>query len=104
MSGIEIIGKGASLPFEFDRRGLDITGWICTLEVKQFPADAPTITRVITPTNDVWKGFLTSTETDTLTPARTYRAVGVLTNATTDEEEPIAGGDVRFHATTSWAA
>jgi hypothetical protein len=101
MSGIEIIGKGDSLPFVFDRNGLDISGWICTLEVKQYPADVAIISRVITPTNGVWEGFLTSTETDTLTAGITYRMVAVLTNATTVEEEQVV---VRFFMRVSWAA
>lgn len=99
MTAISIVRKGESLPFSFDRGDESIDGWICQIEVKKFPADASSITRTITPTNSVWSGFLTSTETTALAIGL-YRLIGVLTNATTVEEEQIS---LRFNITASWA-
>lgn len=98
---IAVRRKGASIPFEFDRDDESIDGWICTIKVKQFDDDTALISRVITPTDETWSGFLTATETDTLTAGITYRFFAILTNATTDEEEQI---ETRFHLTASWAA
>lgn len=102
MTATTIIRQGESLPFQFDRGDESIEDWTCTIEVKQYPSDTAVISRVITPTGSVWEGFLTSTETNTLTTSTQYRIVGVLTNSTTDEEEQITYG-VRFFVTESWA-
>lgn len=96
-----IIQKGESLPFVFDRSGKSIDGWICTLVVKQFPGDTALISRVIPPQASTWPGFLTSTETSTiLTALGQYRAIGLLVNASTGEQEQVP---VRFHLTQAWA-
>ncbi len=81
------IRKGGSLPFVFDRGGEDISGWICTIEVKQYPGDTPAITREVAPDGREWPGFLTSTETAALAPLGTWMIVGVITNAAEDREE-----------------
>ena len=97
---IEIIRKGGSLPFRFDRGDLTIEGWICNIRVKKFPDDGSSISRLIETRAGGWPGLLTSAETDTLSIG-TFRLIGVLTNATTDEEEQILR---RFNITESWAA
>lgn len=98
---IEPVRKGESLPFSFDRGGLSIDGWICTIKVKEFDDDIALISGVVTPTNGVWEGFLTSTQINTLTAGKTYRLFAILTNATTDEAEQV---EARFSLTASWAA
>jgi len=99
MSKIETVRQGESLQFVFDRDGESIDGWICTIEVKKFPGDASSITRVITPEGNEWPGFLTQTETSALAIG-TYRLIGVLTNSSTDEEEQEI---IRFNLTDTWA-
>lgn len=100
-NAFKIVRKGESLPFQFDRDGESIQGWICTIEVKKFPSDVSTIApRIIAPEGDTWPGFLTSTETDTLVKGP-YRLIGVLTNASTDEEKQDI---IRFSVTDSWAS
>jgi len=96
---IEIIRKGGSLPFRFDRGDLTIEGWICNIRVKKFAEDASDISRFIETRAGGWPGLLTSTETTALSLG-TYRLIGVLTNATTDEKEQILQ---RFNITESWA-
>lgn len=97
-----IIRKGESLPFVFDRSGESIEGWICTIEVKEFPSDTSAITpRIISPDGDTWPGFLTSDETASL-PVAGYRLIGVLKNASTNEEEQVME-TTRFNITNSWA-
>ena len=97
-----IVRKGESLNFVFDRDGESIDGWICTISVKTFPADTSAISpRVITPVGRTWPGFLTSTETDTLAIGD-YRLIGLLTNATTNEEEQETEFN-RFNVTEAWA-
>lgn len=101
---IDIVRKGESLDFTFDRDGKTIVDWICTINVRKYPGDASLITRVIPPDNNSrdnpqFKGFLTSTETDGLATG-TYRLVGILTNASTDEEEQQ---NIRFNVTEKWS-
>lgn len=101
MTGFTIVRQGESVPFVFDRDGEDINGWVCTINVKTFASDASLITRVIEPdeSQERWEGFLTSSETSLLSLTN-YRLIGVLTNATTGEEEqPL----IRFNITESWA-
>tara|TARA_R110000782_G_C14819205_1_gene413826 strand:+ start:26921 stop:27232 length:312 start_codon:yes stop_codon:yes gene_type:complete len=102
MSAISVIQQGESLPFIFDRNGEDITGWICTIFVKQYPADTALITRIIPASNArTWEGFLTATETAALDESSTspYTLAGILTNSTTNEEEQIP---IRFNVAPSW--
>lgn len=105
MAKIQSIRQGESLPFVFDRGGEDITGFVCTITVKQFPADSPSVNRVITPSSTengelVWSGFLTSTETSALTAGGHYNLNASLVNATNDEEEAVP---VRFQIAVTWA-
>lgn len=102
MSGgpIDIYTKGQDVPFTFDRDGATVTGWVCTIYVKEFKADTALISRVITlDGNNQWTGFLTSTETDTLSVPTLYRLIAVLTNSTTDEEEVQT---MRFQLNDAW--
>lgn len=101
-NGFTIIRQGESLPFIFDRSGESIEGWICTIEIKTFTSDTSLITpRIISPNGREWPGFLTSDETAAL-PVNGYRLIGVLTNATNNEEEQIME-TTRFNITDSWA-
>lgn len=99
MEGIVTIKPGKSLPFDFDRGGQDISGWTCTIEVKQFPDDVAAISRVITPTDGVWAGYLTATETAALGTGQ-WRILAQLSNTTTDEKEVI---EKRFNIGVGWA-
>lgn len=96
---IQVVRQGGSLPFVFDRGDESIDGWICTINVKIFKNDSSQITRVITPVDDKWTGFLTSTETDALSLGM-YRLIGVLTDSTTNEEEQVV---IRFNLVQRWA-
>lgn len=101
MAKIRVIQQGESLDFKFDRGGESITNWICTINVKQFPDDDSSITRVIPEDEDAnsWDGYLTHTETSTL-DIHLWELIGVLTNSVTDEQEvPV----VRFNVTKAWA-
>ena len=95
---IPIVRKGGSLPFEFDRDGESIDGWACTIEVKKFPDSTADVSRVVTPTDSKWKGFLTPAETAAL-DVGLYHLTALLTNATTGEDEPITK---RFHVARPW--
>ncbi len=105
MAKIKVIRQGESLPFVFDRGGEDTTGYICTIFVKQFPADAAAVTRVIPLTTNSktgfaeWSGFLTSTETAALAIGF-WNIDAQLVKASTDEEESIP---VRFQVVVPWA-
>lgn len=96
MSAIPGIKQGEDLEFIFDLDGEEITGWICTIQVKIFPSDAALISRVIPPVERAWPGFLTSTETAALAVSTKspYYLTGILTNSTTDQERQIPK---RFH-------
>lgn len=97
-----VIQQGQSLPFIFDRGGLSIAGWVCTIYVKIFPSDTTAITaRVITPSACDWPGFLTATETDSLTPGKQYFLIGVLTKGSTDEEEKPP---IKFYLQKTWVS
>lgn len=86
------------MPFTFDLGGDPIEGWVCTVNIRRFPSDADIISRVVTAVGSEWPGFLTPAETGAL-GNQTYRLTGVLTNATTGEEEQIP---VRFNITDAW--
>lgn len=96
-----IINAGESLDFSFDRGGLPVEDWICTLVVKQYPHSTAEISRQI-PIDEFeqWSGYLTSDETTALSSRGVYRMIGVLTNLITDEEEQIP---IRFQLNDSWA-
>ena len=98
---LTIISAGESLDFAFDRGGLPVDGWICTLVVKQLPGDTAEISRQI-PLDDCqqWSGYLTTDETGALTQRGIYRMIGVLTNSITSEREEIP---VRFQLNDAWS-
>lgn len=96
---IAIVRQGESLPFKFDRGPESIDGWVCTIEVKKFPGDTSSLTRIIPAVGNAWPGFLTSAETALLSNGL-YRLIGVLTESITGEEEQVP---IRFNITDSWA-
>lgn len=99
MTAISIVRKGTDFEFVFDLGGESIDGWVATINVRKFTGDTSLITRVITADGNTWPGFLTSAET-ALLDVGLYRLVGVLVNATTDEErQPL----IRFNITDTWA-
>jgi len=111
MSKISIVQKGESLPFVFDRGDETTDGFICTIFVKQVPADAATVSRVIPLTTTVnvrgetvpaWVGLLTSSEMNTIGSVGLglWYIIAVLTNLNTGEEEQIP---VRFSVAEAWA-
>lgn len=95
-----IIQKGDSLPFVFDRGGLSIDGFICTIFAKRYPGDVGLIARVVEPVGRTWPGFLTKDETLAFTGGRQYMLVGQLVNDTTLEE---AKPPVKFYVAEAWA-
>lgn len=102
MTGFRIVRQGESVPFIFDRSGLSIDGWICTIKVKQFSSDTSLITREVEadPVQEQWEGFITASESLAL-DQKDYRLIGLLTNAETGEEEqPL----IRFNVTSDWGA
>lgn len=98
MAKIQVIRQGESLVFDFDLGTTDIADYVCTIYVKQFISDTATITRVITPTDGSWSGFLTATETQALTPGMWILNASMV-NSTTDEQVDIP---VRFQVTPNW--
>lgn len=104
MASIPIIKIGGSLPFKFDRTGLDTDDWDLTIHVRQYPTGADLITpRTVTPLNSQWEGYLTSTETSTftVTSASPNYLIGILENISTDEKQQI---QLRFHVGPPWDA
>ncbi|PCJ24142.1 MAG: hypothetical protein COA96_10375 [SAR86 cluster bacterium] len=98
---IRIFRKGASIPFIFSPPCEIYEEWVCTIHVKAYKSDVSLITRVI-PLDGrlVWSGYLTSTESDTLSVPNLYRIIAVLTNATTNQEKQIP---YRFQINNAWA-
>ena len=101
MPAIPIIRQGEDLEFAFDLDGEDISGWVCTIEVKIYPSDVATISRVIPPGDRIWEGFLSSAETSGLAVSTDtpWRLTGILTNSSTDQERQIPK---RFHISPAW--
>lgn len=107
-NAITIIRDGGDLPFVFDRDGEDITGFICTVTVKQFP-DVSLSTVVpdfeVEPVGNEWPGSLTPGQTtllrdSSLTVTTTpFYLTAKITNATTQESREIPE---RFQLATSW--
>ena len=100
MEELPIVKQGESFDFSFtlDDVSASIDGWVCTIFVKVYPYDTPVINRVITPTGDVWSGFLTQTETATL-PLGLHYLAAKLTKAATDEEQHK---EKRFQVSKNW--
>lgn len=104
MSSIPIIRIGGSLPFKFDRTGLDVDDWTLKIFVRQYPTSADLITpRFVLPLNSLWEGYLTSSETAsfTVTSKSPNYLIGVLENVSTDEKQQIV---LRFHVGPPWDA
>ena len=78
------IKKGEYYDFSFDREGEDIAGWVCTINLKQYPDDTSTIKRTITPTNDKWSGTLSNNDTKNLNVGQ-YLLIANLTKGTEKE-------------------
>ena len=91
------------MDFVFDRGDETISDWVCTIVLKQYPADTALVSRVIAPDNNKWPGFLTPLETAELTVGVTYFLTGDLVNATTGEQDQ-AQGDVRLSLEPDWVA
>ncbi len=100
MAQIPYITQAGDLPFQFDLGGLPLTDFICTISVKKRPTDTDQITpREITPTDNVWSGFLTTTEIASLSVGR-YELIANIQNATTLEgQEKIK----RFQVSAQWS-
>lgn len=63
---MNIIRQGGTFDFDFDLSGSDVSGFTVTINVLQYPGDSPTITRVLTYSDDKFIGTLTSAETSAL--------------------------------------
>ena len=103
MSKIPIIKRGENLEFVFTLGGEDPAGWVCEMQLKQFPEDElPLLNRIIPLTRKLWIGSITSTETAELLPQGNspFYIIGLLTNAATDQERQE---DKRFHVSPAWA-
>lgn len=98
---INIVRKGTSFDFVFDRGGLSLDGWILTINVRQFPSDSAFVSRVIAADGTTWPGFLTPAETTALTSGTTYRLTGVQNNASTGEEQQVVD-TIRFNVSDAW--
>lgn len=99
---IEPISQGESLEFTFALEDQAADGWVLDIIVRRATDSAILIQRTIAPDDEfqnVWSGFLTSTETAAL-DIGTYRLIGFATNSTTDEERQIVR---RFNVSKSWA-
>ncbi len=102
MNKLVRIQQGESLPFLFDRGGGSISGWTCTVELKQLPADVDLLTgsgREISPVDLGFPGFLTNTETGAL-DVGLYYLIASLISISTNELEQIP---VRVSVTEKWA-
>lgn len=100
MSNLVIYEPGESIDFKFDRDGLSINGYSCVISLKQHPDDAAIFSRTVTPTGNTWVGFLTKTETSSLSPG-IYYLIANITNTATDEKEVIREQS-RFRITKGW--
>jgi hypothetical protein len=103
MSKTTIIQQGESLPFNFDRGDNSISGWVCTIFVKEKPSDSALLTRVVAAEGNSWPGYLTEPETaalPVLTTGAPYYLIAKLTNSSTNEEELVT---VRFKVSQAWA-
>jgi hypothetical protein len=100
MDKLEIFQPGESVPFSFTLKDetASIDGWVCTISLKQLPADVAILSRVVAPTDQVWTGFLTQTETVGLATGL-YYLHAKLTKASTDEEQVK---EKRFRITEGW--
>lgn len=98
MTKPNIIQRGESFPFVFDRGDESIDGWTCAIFVKIFPSGIISISRAITPKDGAWSGFLTADETASLSVNQQILTAR-LTNATTGETEEQS---IKFYVSTAW--
>lgn len=96
---IESIKQGESYPFTFDLNGASTDGWVCRLNLKQYPDDTTSINRTLTASNNKWTGFLTERETRNLNVGQ-YTLIAKLTKASTNEKDVL---NKRFYVTKKWA-
>lgn len=100
MSQIPYATKAGDLPFQFDLDGLSLDGFICTISVKQRPTDTDRITpRVIEPTNELWSGYLTTTEMASLAVGRYELIANIQNSSTLEGQEKIK----RFQVVAKWS-
>ena len=99
-NAVEQYDVGDSIPFEFDRDGESLEGWVCTINVKVYPGDSNLVDRVISATGDTWEGFRTATETLGF-GAGDYRLIATFIKASTDEQES-SSKDKRFRLSEAY--
>ena len=105
MSRIVTIKQGESVPFSFDLDGASLTGYTCTINVKQYPSDTASVSRTVIAStqpdgSQAFSGFLTQTETAALATGM-WVITAVMNKASTDEETVKQS---RFQVSTDWAA
>lgn len=100
MSQIPYVTQAGDLPFQFDLGGLPLSGFTCIISVKKRPTDTDQITpREIEPTDELWSGYLTTTEVASLSVGR-YELIANIQNSTTLEgQEKVK----RFQVTAQWS-
>ena len=100
MARIPEVRQGESFDFAFnlDDPDASISGWACTIEVRQHTGEVAILSRVITPTGNTWQGFLTQTETAPLSVGLHYLTARIA-KASTDEEQQKTK---RFSVAEKW--
>ncbi|MCZ6898277.1 MAG: hypothetical protein O7D95_06195 [Betaproteobacteria bacterium] len=85
---INNIRQGETFDFEIEVSGDDAGGFTSTMDVLQYPGDTPAISRALTKEGNVFKGTLTSAETDALAVGQWFIHI---TTSDSDEDlrEPI---------------
>lgn len=97
MSAPDKVPQGTSYDFSFTLEGLALTGFVYTLEAKQYPGDTAAISRSVTPNSK-------NVVLVTLTPAETAAlAVGLwyITIKSVDTDETLHGSK-RIQITKAW--
>ena len=95
---IVIIKQGESFDYLFDLDGESTAGWVCTINLKQYPDDETLIKRVIPAVEDTWPGTLSKNDTKNLNVGQ-YLLIANLVNETTNEKEQ----DIRrFQVSKTW--
>ncbi len=91
---------GDSIPFSFDRGGKSLDGFVCTINLRVYPGDSTLVSRAITAVGTKWPGFLTATETASLSVGD-YRLSAKFVKAATDELES-SSQDRRFRLSVAY--
>jgi len=100
MSQIPYTTKAGNLPFQFDLDGLPLGGFICTISVKPRPTGTDQITpREIEPTDELWSGFLTTSEIGALAVGRYELIANIQNSSTLEGQEKIK----RFQVEAQWS-